>query len=117
MKLIIAGTRTLDVSVDFIGALLQVFDLSPHEVVSGGARGIDLNGEEWADLAGVPIKVFAADWKKHGRAAGPVRNGEMADYGDRLLLIWNGDSRGSADMRKQMLDREKPVYEVILRRS
>jgi hypothetical protein len=39
----------------------------------------------------------------------------MAEYADALLLIWDGSSRGSANMRQQMERRGKPVYEVILR--
>ncbi len=38
----------------------------------------------------------------------------MALYGDALLLIWDGKSRGSTSMRNEMKKLDKPVYEVIL---
>jgi hypothetical protein len=39
----------------------------------------------------------------------------MAEEADALLLIWDGESKGSANMKKEMLFKNKPVYEVILR--
>jgi len=62
-----------------------------------------------------PITSFKPDWGTHGRAAGPIRNREMAKYGDALLLIWDGASRGSANMKQEMIKLGKPVYEVILK--
>lgn len=136
MKLVIAGSRTLTVSPDFIHGALSTFGIlnECREIVSGGARGIDRCGEEfhkwWMSFNKDPIamissfkskektlRVFEADWETHGKAAGPIRNKQMADYADALLLIWDGESRGSANMKKQMLDLNKPVYEVILKRT
>jgi hypothetical protein len=39
----------------------------------------------------------------------------MADYADALLLIWDGESKGSANMKKNMEKQNKKVYEVILK--
>jgi hypothetical protein len=83
------------------------------EVVTGKAKGADTLGEKWARcVANLPVKEFPADWKTHGLKAGPIRNGEMADYADGLIVfIWNG-SRGSANMLEQMQNRNKPCYVV-----
>lgn len=113
MKLIIAGSRDIAVDLDYITDLIELNHLSPTEVVCGGAKGIDKCGERWAALNNVAIKHFPADWKTHGFAAGPIRNGQMADYADALLLIWNGFSRGSANMKKTMAHLGKPIIEVI----
>jgi hypothetical protein len=40
----------------------------------------------------------------------------MVDYADVLLLIWDGESRGSKNMKETMIKLGKPVYEVILRK-
>lgn len=118
MRLIIAGGRTLNPGIGFIqGAikLLHPYDLGPiEEVVCGGAGGIDSEGEHWAGHKNVLVKCFRADWNKHGKAAGPTRNRQMAEYADALLLIWDGESRGSASMKKEMKKLGKPVYQVIL---
>ena len=87
----------------------------PEEVVSGACTGVDQSGEEWAKFYNIPIKQFKPDWDKFGKRAGPIRNSQMAAYGDILLLIWDGRSRGSYNMKTQMQALEKPVYEVILK--
>lgn len=60
------------------------------------------------------ITSFPADWEKHGKAAGPIRNRQMADYADGLLLLWDGKSPGSHNMRCSMHKLNKSITEVIL---
>lgn len=67
------------------------------EVVSGCASGVDTMGEAWAFNHGITIKRFPADWSK-GQAAGYFRNADMAHYGNVLVAIWDGVSRGTAHM-------------------
>jgi hypothetical protein len=119
MKLIIAGGRDIKVSKEFIKEVLRHNHLyfgRNNEIVSGCANGIDLCGEEYANHWNIDVKRFPADWETHGKAAGPIRNKQMAEYADALLLIWDGESHGSANMKKEMLKLGKPVYEVILRK-
>lgn len=115
MNLIIAGSRELDLKLSDIDTFVAIFDLAPKEVVSGGASGVDYIGGSWANVYNVPVKLMLADWGQHGKAAGPIRNKAMAEYGDALLLIWDGKSKGSASMLKEMKKLKKPIYEVILR--
>ena len=49
-------------------------------VVHGGAKGMDQAAQHWAILHGWTTQVIAADWDKHGKAAGPIRNRNMAEY-------------------------------------
>lgn len=49
-------------------------------VVSGGCSGADIGGEAWADRRKIEVNRFPADWSKHGRAAGPIRNEEMLSW-------------------------------------
>jgi hypothetical protein len=46
----------------------------------------------------VPIDVYVAQWKKHGRAAGPIRNQRMLDKGKPDLVVAFPGGRGTADM-------------------
>lgn len=124
MKLIIAGTRTLSFNHIQISMFLEFFGIHPYDVtqvVSGEANGVDTSGEEFANvyISDKPdyLKKFPADWDKHGKAAGPIRNKDMAQYADALLLIWDGQSRGSKNMKEQMQALNKPIYEVALRKS
>jgi len=117
MKLIIAGGRDLNVTTEQIKGYFEQFGLAPDEIVSGGARGIDACAIQYAkDIKGV-VSVFEADWEKNGKGAGPIRNLSMALYADALLLIWDGRSKGSANMKARMVGLKKPIYEVILKES
>ena len=119
MKLIIAGSRKLRVSVDFIRDVLAVhkIDMGGIECVISGKEpnGIDACGEIFANAYGIPIDPHPADWDKYGKAAGPIRNAGMAKAADALLLIWDGASKGSSNMKGNM--KYKTVYEVIIKAS
>lgn len=118
MRLIIAGSRDLSLTAYTIEELMFSMGLDHKkitEIVSGCAKGIDYCGEQVARDLGKNIIRFPAQWEKHGVSAGPLRNAEMAEYADALLLIWNGDSKGSRSMHYEMYKRRKPIFEVILK--
>lgn len=74
MKVIIAGGRDIDDWGLVNQAILESgYGPTTSEVVSGGASGVDGLGEAIADKCGIAIKRFPADWKKHGKSAGPLR--------------------------------------------
>ena len=86
MKVIIAGSRTITdhmFAEDAMGAFIKEHG-KITEIVSGGARGADQLGEELAHFYMIPLKRFPADWDAHGKAAGPIRNRQMAEYADGL---------------------------------
>lgn len=115
MKVIIAGSRGVTTRAEVLQAIL---DSGFHvtEVVSGGARGPDQIGEWWARTVGVPVRRFPADWKTHGRAAGPIRNREMAAYADALIAVWDGESSGTADMIGEAEARGLKVFVRVVAR-
>ncbi len=116
MKLIIAGSRKLKVSVEEIQVLMEHFNLHPTYIVSGKARGIDTCGEAWAKeykIPVIPFPVTKQEWDEIGLSAGHKRNAKMALEADALLLIWDGKSSGSGGMKRIMFEMGKPVYEAI----
>lgn len=116
MKVIVAGSRTFD-RKEFLGVIIDAMAISNFEVdeiVSGGARGIDTLAQEYADRMGLPCTTFHADWDKHGKAAGPIRNAAMADYADALLLIYDGHSRGSGNMLELARRKGLKIFKVVL---
>lgn len=75
-------------------------------VITGGAEGADQGGADWAKSRNIETVVFPADWKKHGRSAGPLRNEQMAKHaqyinnvGQPLCIIFPGGI-GTASMKR-----------------
>ena len=109
-RVIIAGSRKFN---DYQKLLETLDELGIHlinsidsvEIISGHAPGADTLGERFADAYGYPLKIFPADWDKYGKAAGPIRNEQMAKYAaetDRGILIAFpiGESKGTRNMIK-----------------
>lgn len=97
MKVIIAGSRTIT-DPKILAEAITASGFEITEVVSGGAQGVDTLGECWASDNGRKVTCFPAKWKIHGRSAGPIRNGQMAEYAEALIAIWDGKSRGTQNM-------------------
>lgn len=107
-RVIIAGSRNF---TDFyllnetMTRLLSDVMTDNLEIISGGCRGADKMGELYAKNWNVKYTVFSADWDKYGKAAGPIRNEQMAKYAaeaDRGILIAFpiGESRGTRNIIK-----------------
>ena len=113
MKVIIAGSRHMPFSMfHLIDEAVKKSNFNVTEVVCGLARGADMFGGKWAVNNSIPVKTFPADWDTHGKAAGPIRNQQMAEYADALIVfIWDG-SRGSKDMLMRMERMKKPTFAV-----
>lgn len=99
MRLLVTGGRDYS---DF-QALRIVLDQIHKEhpvtlLIHGGARGADTLAGRWAESNGVPTAVYRAQWKEHGKAAGPIRNQKMlTDAKPTTYLAFPG-GRGTADM-------------------
>jgi hypothetical protein len=111
MKLIIAGSRTV---TDY-RLLCQV--LAPDkeritQVITGGARGADQLGYRWAWKHAVKHQLFRAEWARFGKSAGVRRNYQMAQAGDILVALWDGQSAGTRHMMQCMQQLGKPVVVV-----
>jgi hypothetical protein len=115
MRIIIAGSRKLWYTPEFIREVLKTNGVDAvSEIVCGGASGIDASGKLFGEKYNIPVKMFPADWGTNGRAAGPIRNKQMANYGDALFLVWDGKSPGSKNMLKEMNSLGKIVIQVVI---
>jgi hypothetical protein len=108
MRVIIAGSRTFD-NYDIIDISIKMSKFIITEIISGGADGIDSLAERYAKENNIPLKVYPADWQKHGKKAGPIRNGIMANNADALIAIWDGKSRGTKNMIETALKKKLKV--------
>jgi hypothetical protein len=120
MKVLIAGSISIDKYRAFyeVEKLMLVDPTDPiEEFVTGCCHtGPDQVPFLYADILkdGINITKFPANWGKHGKAAGQIRNKQMAEYTNVLILIWDGKSPGSKNMKAEMENLGKPIYEVII---
>jgi hypothetical protein len=96
MKVVIAGSRDIT-DYDLVEQAIVESGFEITEVVSGTARGVDTLGEQWAMNHATPIKRFPALWDKYQKAAGFIRNRQMACYAEALVAITIG-SPGTKNM-------------------
>lgn len=116
MKAIIAGSR----NITSYSALLECINsakLDMTEVVSGNAKGVDRLGERYAKENDIELKIFPADWLLHGKKAGPIRNKRMAEYAHVLILLWDGESKGSKNMLEEAKKKELIIKEYLYETS
>lgn len=102
MKLIIAGSRNLGNYARTRRAIIDSGLWTTHkhnlEIVTGMAQGPDLDGWKFGKKNKLVVHEFRPDWDKHGKKAGILRNIEMGEFADALIAIWDGKSRGTAQM-------------------
>jgi len=113
MKVIIAGSRGFsDLQLLYAKCEEILANVKEAEIVSGTAKGADKMGEHYASLRGFSVKQFPADWNKHGKSAGYLRNKDMAEYADMLIAFWDGESRGTKHMIDLANERKLTVHVI-----
>jgi len=101
MRVIVAGGRHFQ---DYglltvkLNSILSATPKAEIEIVSGGAPGADSLGAKYAKENNIPYRYFEANWQAHGKAAGPIRNEEMAKYATHCVCFWDGESKGTKSM-------------------
>lgn len=67
-------------------------------IVCGMADGADILGKKYAQDRGYRVVEYKPDWTKYGKAAGFLRNKEMADAADAVICFWDYKSKGTKHM-------------------
>jgi hypothetical protein len=111
--IIVAGSRSFR-KFRFSEKILNIICSSYENVVivSGGAEGGDHAGELYQRKHKDTIKLLKKDakWKKYGKRAGHIRNGEMASIGNMLVAFWDMESPGTQDMIEQAIENNLEIY-------
>jgi hypothetical protein len=112
LRVLVCGGREFK-NRSFLFATLDKFHAdTPFDcVIHGAARGADTLAGDWAKERGVQLVVFPADWKRHGRIAGPLRNRQMLIHGKPDVVIAFAGGTGTADMIAQARRARVPVEE------
>lgn len=113
MRIIVCGGRDFDdfAFLDRVLTRLHMGNDAIEVIVTGGCTGADKLAAEWGSACDVAVVVYEADWKKHGRAAGPLRNAVMAQAGADLVVAFPG-GRGTADMISKAVAAGIPVQQM-----
>ncbi|MBE6628396.1 MAG: DUF2493 domain-containing protein [Ruminococcaceae bacterium] len=103
MKLLIVGSRSI-----------TSFDLSPYIsdetdlIISGGAAGVDTLAERYADEHKISKLILRPKYHLYGKAAPIKRNECMVDLADKILIVWDGISRGAQSTLNYAKKKNKP---------
>ena len=101
MRILVCGGRDFK-HIEWFLHCMEPYIPQVTYLITGGATGVDTFAYIWgrreAKLADGHNLVFAAEWDKHEKAAGPIRNQVMLDAGRPDLVIAFPGGRGTADM-------------------
>ncbi len=108
MKVAIIGSRKIT-SI----ALDNYLPKDTTEIVSGGAKGVDTCAKQYAYEHGISYTEFLPQYNRYGRGAPLKRNQQIVDYADFVLIIWDGQSKGTAFVRN-LCEKQSVAYHLIL---
>lgn len=88
-------------------------------IIQGGARGADRLACDWAFSRAPNVHLInePADWGKHGKAAGVIRNQKMLDKHKPDLVLAFPGGRGTADMVARAKRHAVPVRCVAMEKG
>ena len=101
IKVIVCGGRDfsdLGLMTQILNHYIGGYAKTKVELVSGGARGADTLAIYYGAINHIPINVYYADWNRHGKRAGYLRNAKMAQVATHCIAFWDGKSRGTKHM-------------------
>lgn len=102
MRILVCGGRDFDDErrvKRVLGDLQYKLEFKPITIIHGAARGADNMAARWAYDNKVNVEAYPADWNKHGKPAGIIRNKQMLDTGIDLVIAFPG-GRGTAHMKR-----------------
>ena len=111
MRVLVCGGRDYNNREQMTDVLRE--NLMEHDVVvHGAAPGADaLAGDIAGRVLGIEVDPHPAQWKRYGKAAGPIRNQEMLDSGVDRAIAFPGGS-GTADMTDRLVKADVPIVIV-----
>lgn len=117
MRVLVAGGRFFDDRETFFWEMTHSFEgWRECTIISGCANGADKLAIEFAEIYNLTCLKFPADWRRHGKSAGHIRNQQMLDEGKPDLVIVFPGGRGSKNMvsrsRKAGIKTLTPGWEV-----
>lgn len=106
VKILICGDRNWT-DEDGIHRVMEMFARIHKDVklviIEGGASGADSLAKKVAKKFNLEVIEERADWKRYGKAAGPIRNKKMLKYKPDMVVAFHDnlkESKGTKNMLK-----------------
>jgi hypothetical protein len=114
MHVAIVGSRDFN-DESLIKAIIHKLGLqygTSLTIVSGGARGADTLAENEAKRRGFDTLIFPADWAKHGKSAGFLRNAQIVEAADMVIALFapGPKSNGTSNTVAAALGQRRPLH-------
>lgn len=113
MKVLVCGGRNF-IDGDKMFKILDAIDISIGIscIINGGANGADQLATDWARSKHKKTFICFADWRKYGKAAGPIRNSRMLKIGEPDLVLAFSGGKGTQDMIQKAKSAGVEVREI-----
>ena len=117
MKLAIVGSRSIEDEAwvwEKIEKFVKDQVVFPLVILSGGANGVDSYAERYAKSKGHDYVAFLP-LHQVDRAVRYMpshffsRNKQLVDNADKLLILWDGKSRGTENTIQYAKEKRKPI--------
>ena len=109
MKILVVGSRNI-----------EEFDLSPYIpkettlIISGGAKGIDAIAEKYADEHKISKLILLPQYNLYGKSAPIKRNETMVNIADTVIIVWDGNSRGTKSTLQYSKKKNKNIILITI---
>ena len=108
MKIAIIGSRSIQ------SISLSEYVTAEDEIVSGGAVGVDRCAAEYARENNIKLTEFLPEYSRYSKTAPIIRNKQIVDYADEVLIFWDGKSKGTLSVIKYAEKSQTPCKIIIL---
>jgi len=127
-KILVCGGRTYGITwvngvqvpdakeVNFLNSTLDAIhkETPITNLINGAGNGADMLAIVWTAKNFILTTLFPADWERHGKSAGPIRNKQMLDEGKPDLVVAFAGGRGTANMVKQAMAAGVSVRNTVM---
>ena len=90
MKIAIVGSRSITAAIPE-----KCIPENTTEIFSGGAKGIDTSAREYAREHHIFLTDILPEYDLYGRRAPLIRNDLIISLADKVIIFWDGKSRGT----------------------